>query len=129
MKHIKKYNEGVGDILDHDDKHLELIRNLMLEVEDLGFNVNVRGYESYSIGYINYDIIVSTEYPLFRIDDINNITNMKKSINMVKKYSELMDGIINRILDNGLKFIIYEIDTESDRNLFFSFIKFKKEIE
>lgn len=120
MKYLKKYKklfEGVGDKLPEDDKFLVLLNDLSLNISDIGFDVIVKGYESYESGINNYQLIIESK-DNFEIYDINsgNINDLNKIDTNLEKLNELNStckDIIERCIENGLHLCNYYISIKS----------------
>jgi hypothetical protein len=125
MKYLKKYIklfEGVGDKLPEDDIFLVLLKDLSLEISDIGFNVTVRGYESYTRGLITYDIIINSKEVIEVYDiDSSNINEMDKiddTINKSSKLNDICKEIITISIEKGLYLCNYNLSMR------ISFIRF-----
>lgn len=128
MKYLKTYNkivEGVGDRLSNDDPTLILINDLCLNISDIGFSVLVKGYESYSRGLINYDIIIGSSESSV-VYDINNdnlekLDNIDKTISKFNNLHLACKDLIERLVEGGLHLCEYHIDSGSK---IYGFIRF-----
>lgn len=118
MKYIKKYKifEDVGDELPKEDEYLNLLNDLSLEISDLDFRIEVKGYESYTRGYNTYDLIIESNdsFVVYDIDDknINQLDSM--NFEKINKLNESCKDLIKRSIDNGLYLCSYEINTKDD---------------
>lgn len=126
MKYIKEYKlfERAGDDIEN-DHHLELLNDLSLDIKDLGFEVGVKGYESYTFGYNIYDIIIESKdnYSIYDvgIDNISELDIMYKKVDKINKLNSECLNLIKRSIDNGLYLCSYETTIKSD---LFCFIRF-----
>lgn len=117
MKHIKNFKlfEGMGDNLNDNNFHLELLRDLSLDINDLGFEVYVRGYESYKEGYNMYDIFIkrSDKFAIYDIDkeNLSNLKEINKRLTELNKLNDECLNLITRAVDNNLYLCEYVINT------------------
>jgi hypothetical protein len=121
MKHIKNFKlfEGMGDNLNDNNFHLELLRDLSLDINDLGFEVDVRGYESYKEGYNMYDIFIERPDGLnvcdINKDNLSKLKDISKELGELNKLNDECLNLITRAVDNNLYLCVYEIDVNFKR--------------
>ena len=119
MKHIKRYKvfEGMGDSLNDNNFHLELLKDLSLSIVDLGFDVEVKGYESYEEGYNVYDIFIERPdtVSVFDInkDNLPKLKEISKKLGVLNKLNTVCLDLITRTIENGLHLCVYEININS----------------
>ena len=119
MKHIKRYKvfEGMGDSLNDNNFHLELLKDLSLSIVDLGFDVEVKGYESYEEGYNVYDIFIERPdtVSVFDInkDNLPKLKEISKKLGDLNKLNTECLDLITRAIENGLHLCVYEININS----------------
>jgi hypothetical protein len=130
MKYIKNYKvfEGMGDNLNDNNYHLELLKDLSLDITDIGFKVDIKGYESYKEGYNMYDIFI-TGKDKFNVYDINkeNLSNLKEMNNRLGELNKLNIeclNLITRSVENDLYLCQYEIDIDSIDSTISIYIRF-----
>lgn len=132
MNHLIKYKkfESSGDAIPENDESLILLQDLSLSISDMGYDVIVKGYESYGGEgeYITYDIIIESRNK-FIVYDINkdNIKDLDKITENLEKQvtlnQECLD-IIQRSIKSGLYLNSYEATTSGSKT--WSFIRFEK---
>lgn len=121
MKHIKNFKlfEGMGDDINDNNFHLELLRDLSLDISDLGFEVDVRGYESYKEGYNMYDIFIERPDGLnvydINKDNLSKLKDISKGLVELNKLNDECLNLITRAVDNNLYLCVYEIDVNFKR--------------
>ena len=129
MKYLKKYKklfEGVGDKLPEDDIFLVLLNDLSLDISDIEFDVEVKGYESYKRGLNTYDIIIESNEVVEVYDiDSSNINELNRIDDVINKSGELnilCKDLIAISIERGLYLCSYNLSIGSSN--IYSFIRF-----
>jgi hypothetical protein len=130
MKNIINYRkfESNGDIDNLVKVNLDLLKELSLDIQDLGFNVIINNNLSKLDNIHIYNMIIESN-DIFTVYEVNKktISKLKKMSDNVQKLSNLEDNcqdLINRAISNGLYLCQYYIRVQSEYPYIWCFIKF-----
>lgn len=133
MRHIKEFNENLefsneipetGKDLPENDEIMNTIKELFLEVEDMGFHVKYMAYGSYGDeSDVTYRIIIKNNFNFTakKLSDIDNVVG--KSMDISNKCLNLSKELIDRTLEahSNLSFDILDISLNKEDSFFLYF--------
>jgi len=123
MKYLDKFNENKegfsnespshGDRLPNNDEIMATIKDLFIEVEDMGFRINYMGYGSYGENEVTYRIII-TNNAEFTTNEFNHIGDIIKNMDISSKCVILIKELIDRALEihNNLTFESFVVSND-----------------
>jgi hypothetical protein len=117
MRYLRKYNEGVGDNLPDNDEFLILMNDLSLSISDIGFDVEVKGIESYERGLKNYSLFITSKsgpeiYDVNK-DNISNLNDIDVKLKKINDLNSVCKDLIERAIGSGLHLCNYYISVKT----------------
>ena len=107
MSRIENFRtfEAKGDHFPKDDPTLEKLNFLISDIEDIVDNVEMWGYESFTTGYDEYRIMITSKakfgvYEAYEQEHGRDFTDIDRSIEMYIEVYEEMKKFTNRVIDD-----------------------------